>query len=153
MRGRTLLTSFLGFSIKFVGKEKPDIHYPIFIQSGENKKRHISLYKQQLPLTHIARFMCLVKSLHLVPSRQRHQKCLLAFLSAITRNGVVKLVPSNSVRNAGLVCLNIYRKIHKRTNIPLQHFTRKNSGYLYLYFLKGWRGCVKMFTSYITMTL
>ena len=37
-RGRTLLTSFSGFSTKFVGKEKPDIHYPIFIQSGENKK-------------------------------------------------------------------------------------------------------------------
>ena len=37
-RGRTLLTRFSGFSTKFVGKEKPDIHYPIFIQSGENKK-------------------------------------------------------------------------------------------------------------------
>ena len=35
-RGRTLLTSFSGFSTKFVGKEKPDIHYTIFIQSGEN---------------------------------------------------------------------------------------------------------------------
>ena len=46
-RGRTLLTSFSGFSMKFVGKEKPDIHYPIFNQSGENKKdKHISLYKQ-----------------------------------------------------------------------------------------------------------
>jgi len=38
MRGHTLLMSFSGFSTKFVGKEKPDIHYPIFIQSGENKK-------------------------------------------------------------------------------------------------------------------
>ena len=37
-RGRTLLTSFSGFSTKFVGKEKPDLHYPVFIQSGENKK-------------------------------------------------------------------------------------------------------------------
>src|SRR6185312_4453794 len=37
-RGRTLLMSFLGFSMKFVGKEKPDIHYPIFIQLGEDKK-------------------------------------------------------------------------------------------------------------------
>ena len=37
-RGRTLLTSFLGFSMKFVGKKKPDKHYPVFIQSGENKK-------------------------------------------------------------------------------------------------------------------
>ena len=37
MRGRTLLTSFSGYSTKFVGKEKPDIHFPIFIQSGENK--------------------------------------------------------------------------------------------------------------------
>jgi len=47
MRGRTLLTSFSGFSTKFVGKEKPDIHYPVFIQSGENTKdKHISLYKQ-----------------------------------------------------------------------------------------------------------
>ena len=46
-RGRTLLTSFSGFSTKFVGKEKPDIHYPVFIQSGENTKdKHISLYKQ-----------------------------------------------------------------------------------------------------------
>jgi hypothetical protein len=38
MRGQTLLTSFSGFSTKFAGKEKPDIHYPIFIQSGENKR-------------------------------------------------------------------------------------------------------------------
>ena len=46
-RGQTLLTSFSGFSTKFVGKEKPDIHYPVFIQSGENKKdKHISLYKK-----------------------------------------------------------------------------------------------------------
>ena len=46
-RGRTLLTSFSRFSTKFVGKEKLDIHYPVFIQSGENKKnKHISLYKQ-----------------------------------------------------------------------------------------------------------
>src|SRR6185503_10283071 len=37
-RGRTLLTSFSGFSTKFFGKEKPDIHFPVFIQSGENKK-------------------------------------------------------------------------------------------------------------------
>ena len=37
-RGQTLLTSFSGFSTKFVGKEKPDIYYPIFIQSRENKK-------------------------------------------------------------------------------------------------------------------
>ena len=37
-RGRTLLTSFSGFSTKFVSKEKPDIYYPIFIQSRENKK-------------------------------------------------------------------------------------------------------------------
>ena len=37
-RGRTLLTSFSGFSTKFVNKEKQDIHYPVFIQSGENKK-------------------------------------------------------------------------------------------------------------------
>ena len=37
-RGRTLLTSFSGFSTKFVGKEKLDIHYYVFIQSGENKK-------------------------------------------------------------------------------------------------------------------
>ena len=46
MRSQTLLTSFSAFSMKYVGKEKLDIHYPIFIQSGENKKRHISLYKQ-----------------------------------------------------------------------------------------------------------
>src|SRR6185295_6677428 len=38
MRGRTLITSFSGFSTKFVSKEKPDKHYPVFIQSGENKK-------------------------------------------------------------------------------------------------------------------
>ena len=44
-RGQTLLTSFSRFSTKFVGKEKPDIYYPIFIQSRENRK-HISMYKQ-----------------------------------------------------------------------------------------------------------
>ena len=37
-RGQILLTSFSVFSTKFVGKEKSDIHYPVFIQSGENKK-------------------------------------------------------------------------------------------------------------------
>ena len=37
-QGRTLLTSFSGFSMKFVGKEKPDKHYPVFIESGENRK-------------------------------------------------------------------------------------------------------------------
>ena len=37
-RDRTLLTSFSGFSIKFVSKEKPDIHNPVFVQSGEKKK-------------------------------------------------------------------------------------------------------------------
>ena len=44
---------------------------------------------------------------------------VLVFLSAITRNGGVKLVPSNGARNAGLVCLDVYKKIHKRTDIPL----------------------------------
>ena len=37
-RGQILLTSFSVFSTKFVGKEKSDIHYPVFIQSGENKR-------------------------------------------------------------------------------------------------------------------
>ena len=41
---------------------------------------------------------------------------VLTFLSAITRNGGV---PSNGARNAVLVCLNIYRKIGKCTDIPL----------------------------------
>jgi hypothetical protein len=44
-RGRTLLMSFSGFSTKLVGKKKPVIHYPIFIQSGEKKDTHICLYK------------------------------------------------------------------------------------------------------------
>ena len=39
-RGRTLLTSFSRFSTKFVGKEKPVTHYPVFNQSGD-----ISLYE------------------------------------------------------------------------------------------------------------
>jgi hypothetical protein len=43
-RGRTLLTNFSGFSMKFVGKEKPDIHYPVFIRRKQ-KDKHISLYK------------------------------------------------------------------------------------------------------------
>ena len=38
MRGRTLLTSFSGFSMKFVGKEKPDIHY-LFSSNQEKTKR------------------------------------------------------------------------------------------------------------------
>ena len=51
----------------------------------------------------------------------RYDYCggLLALLSAITRNGVVKLIPGNGARNAGLVCLNVYRKIRKRMDIPL----------------------------------
>ena len=41
---------------------------------------------------------------------------LLTFLSAITRYGGVT---SNDAKNVVLVCLNIYRKISKRTYIPL----------------------------------
>ena len=41
---------------------------------------------------------------------------VLTFLSAITRN---RGVPSNGTRNIVLVCVNIYRNIRKRTDIPL----------------------------------
>jgi hypothetical protein len=44
MQGQTLLTSFSVFSMKFVGKGEPVVHYPIFIQAGENKSNN-SLYK------------------------------------------------------------------------------------------------------------
>jgi hypothetical protein len=44
MRGRTLLTTFSRFSTKFVSKKKPVVHYPVYIQAGENKS-NISLYK------------------------------------------------------------------------------------------------------------
>ena len=47
--------------------------------------------------------------------RQRRQKYLLAFLSAITRNGVVKLVPGNGARNACWYFLTFTDKIRKHT--------------------------------------
>ena len=57
-RGRTLLTSFSGFSTKFVGKEKLDIHYPIFIQSGENKKINTLVYISSCYLLLILPCLC-----------------------------------------------------------------------------------------------
>ena len=63
MRGRTLLTSFSGFSTKFVGKKKPDIHDPIFIQSGENKKINtLACVSSSYLFTYIAMFMYLVNN-------------------------------------------------------------------------------------------
>ena len=47
--------------------------------------------------------------------RQRRHKCLLMFLSAITRNGVVKLVPGNGARNACWYFLTFTDKIRKHT--------------------------------------
>jgi hypothetical protein len=37
MQGRTLLTSFSAFSMKFVSKEKPVIHYSAFIHQEKTK--------------------------------------------------------------------------------------------------------------------
>ena len=41
--------------------------------------------------------------------RGHHAGGVLAFLSSLG-TGLLKLVPGNDARNAGLVCLNIYRK-------------------------------------------
>ena len=57
-RGRTLLTSFSGFSTKFVGKEKPDKHYPVFIQTGENKKINTLTCISSSYLLHILPCLC-----------------------------------------------------------------------------------------------
>ena len=62
-----------------------------------------------------------------VSSRQRRQKYLLTFLSVITRNGGVKPIPSNCTKvchSHGIV-YTITDGIRKRTDIPLQHFTRR----------------------------
>ena len=50
----------------------------------------------------------------------RYDYCggLLALLSAITRNGVVKLVPGNGARNACWYFL-MFKEIRKTTEIPL----------------------------------
>ena len=42
----------------------------------------------------------LIDSFNLCLPRQWHQKCLLAFLNAITKYGVFKFIPGNSSRNA-----------------------------------------------------
>ena len=76
-RGRTLLTSFSGFSTKFVGKEKQDIHYPIFIQSGENKK--------------INTLAC-ISSSYLLP--------ILPCLCTLVNNFTPSAIPGNGARNA-----------------------------------------------------
>ena len=76
-RGRTLLTSFSGFSTKFVGKEKPDIHYPIFIQSGENKKINTLAY---------------ISSSYLL--------LILPCLCTLVNNFTPSSIPGNGARNA-----------------------------------------------------
>ena len=76
-RGRTLLTSFSGFSTKFVGKEKPDIHYPVFIQSGENKK--------------INTLACISSSYLLL---------ILPCLCTLVNNFTPSAIPGNGARNA-----------------------------------------------------
>ena len=48
-RGRTLLMSFSGFSMKFVGKEKPNIHYPVS-SNQEKTKSTLACISSSYPL-------------------------------------------------------------------------------------------------------
>ena len=87
---------------------------------------------------------------------------LLAFVSTITKCGGFNSILDNGARNAcwyfltpslrlskpqrchqetpTTIVLNNYRNIHKRSDLSLQHFTQKYSGYRYLYFPKGGQG-------------
>src|SRR6185503_1451627 len=76
-RGQTLLTSFSGFSTKFVGKEKPNIYYPVFIQLGENKK--------------INTLACISSSYLLI---------ILPCLCTLVNNFTPSSIPGNGARNA-----------------------------------------------------
>jgi hypothetical protein len=83
MRGWTLLTSFFGFSIKFVSIEILVIHYPVFIHQEKTK---ITLaYISSSYFLNILPRLCISKSFNQCHPRQRRQKCLFAFLSIITR--------------------------------------------------------------------
>ena len=77
MQGRTLLMSISGFSTKFVGNEKPDIHYPVFIQLGENKK--------------INTLACISSSYLLL---------ILPCLCTLVNNFTPSAIPGNGARNA-----------------------------------------------------
>src|SRR6185503_16946170 len=82
----------------------------------------------------------LASSLGVVSPRQRARYACWHFLASSL--GVVSSY-HRRLENASVVCLNVYRRIRKRTDIPLYHFTRKYSWYRYLYFSKGWLCCVK----------
>jgi hypothetical protein len=82
-RGRTLLMSLSGFSTKFFGKEKPVIHYPIFIQQ-EKTKATLAGTNNSYVLNTLRR-LCISKSFNQCHPWQRCQKCLLVFLNVITR--------------------------------------------------------------------
>ena len=118
MWGRTLLTSFSGFSTKFVDKEKPDIHYPIFIQLGKNKKINTLACISSSYLLLILLCLCtLVNNFtpSVIPGNGARNACWHFLASPL--GGVSSLQCRQT--NAVLVCLNIYRRIRKCTDIPL----------------------------------
>jgi hypothetical protein len=80
-------TSFSGLLRKLSGRSKPVIHYPVFIPIKSRKKTaKLACLNYDYPflLCNQCYFQQDVKCL----SRQRRQKCLLAFLSETTKDRV-----------------------------------------------------------------
>jgi len=48
--GRTLLKSDSELGVKFCGKSKPVIHYPVFISIKDRKQRQVSLFSKRIPI-------------------------------------------------------------------------------------------------------
>ena len=75
-RGRTLHKSNYGFYVKFCGRSKPVIHYPVFITTKEKTSQVILFGKWifHFPFVHD-----LAYTINLCLPQQRRQKCLLVF--------------------------------------------------------------------------
>ena len=107
-RGRTLLKSDSRFCVKFCGRSKPIIHYPVFITTKERTSK-VSLFSKWIfhfPFVHD-----LAYTINLCLPWQRRQKCMLVFRNVYFRNRVVQLGFGKGFRSAR----------HQRQQMPL-HF-------------------------------
>jgi len=96
------------------------VHKPVPLEAPLNYLSiHIKNIQNGLCMQPGCRFWCGLLLNFEMDSNLSFFGTLLAFLRAVTRKGVAKLVPENDARNAGLVCLNVYRNIRKRTDILL----------------------------------
>ena len=75
-RERTLLKSDSGLGVKFCGKSKPVIHYPVFISTKTRKQSQVNMFSKRIPISIL--FIILSIYFNLCLPQQWRQKCLLA---------------------------------------------------------------------------